>query len=169
MTTWLTTVRRRYQRTDTASETVAVLFTLPLLVALIFTLVEVGFRFSAQMSIQNTVRDLARTAAVQGGTKNLPARNDNTTEDLVILAETALAKCPYVGNCDPGSNVVSCTVPQGENVEKIGEAGTVITCNVTYSYSGVGAARFASGLGFWWVSEPIKVQAVSVSELGTAN
>lgn len=115
-------------------EIITMLFFIPLLLAIIFTIIDISMYFSTRSSIQNAVRDGARQVALYGGnSKSIPL---NTTGKNVNV--TVKKKITALGNV---SNVTtSCTPSKATSLNQ------EVSCTASYQITSI-TGGFPSILG----------------------
>lgn len=113
-----------------ASDIITILFLLPILLLLIFSMIDLSLYVMARSTVQGVARDGARQVAMWGG-------NESSLRGKAS-APTANMKTALVhgnGNCKPSActkaPVIQCTPKQTS------AAGDNVSCSVTYSYRSV--------------------------------
>lgn len=119
-----------------AAEIVQTLFMLPLVLVLIFAMIDIGFFFSARTTVQNMTRDAARQVAMAGGVDTRLSTYDIEAALSKSIYDPAKGKCSYIGCSGPPSKV-DCYVinSNGKKANQAREAGQDVACEVTYKYT----------------------------------
>lgn len=172
-------VRRREER---GAETVAMLFVIPVMVILVFALLDVGMMFRNRMLVENVARDAVRGAAADGGV--LTTRTSGT--DWEQYARDRLmdssGNC-RIGQCDAGAHplvdcsgndrpgtagMISAQTGQWYPGNTVQFAGDTITCIVEYPYKPINGPLLNSpmGLGMGGLLKDFKVSVTARSETG---
>ena len=132
-----TTLKPRSKSENGGSEIITTLMILPLILWLIFSLIDVSVYLTARSSVQNAARDAARQVSVWGG-------NNSRLNPLGVTVATATFNQLYNnGKCTPGActrpPVVSCT-PEVTN-----RPGDSVQCSITYYYRSIYAGNPITG------------------------
>lgn len=171
-------VRRREER---GAETVAMLFVIPVMVILVFALLDVGMMFRNRMLVENVARDAVRGAAADGGvltTRTSGIDWEQYARDRLVDGN---GKC-VIGQCDANEPViVDCSgndrpneagmrTPSGAWYQgnQVRLAGDTITCVVEYPYKPINGPLLNSpmGLGMGSLLKDFKVSVTARSETG---
>lgn len=168
---------KRGRRSERGVEAAAILFVMPVLIILVFALIDIAVMFTVRSQVNAVARDAVRAAAADGG--NLNPRTNTTGLSWSQAAYRQLyssGKCTF-GRCDDGERpTVSCTkitTPAGAvyrgNVAR--DAGDLITCTVNYPYKGINQGLLDSpiGLGFGAFLKDFTVSSSSRSETGVTG
>lgn len=136
------------------SDIIITLFALPVVLAVVFSLIDVSSYFQTRAQVENITRDGARQVALYGGTSPSIPLNIQTLGGKDITA-TVLAKLWQNGNCTLSGctkpPTVTCSPTQASSLSQDA------TCTVTYNYRSIGGA-LVDMLGFGnIVSTEIKV------------
>lgn len=126
-------IRKLLKRKDEngSAEIITTLFVMPFLLYLILALVDVSLYMNTRSSVESVTRDGVRQAAMWGGS-SASVRLNPTGQDVSTLIYNRLMdgdKCEYSSCIAPPS--VSCSPAVVNN------AGTEISCSVTYKYKSV--------------------------------
>lgn len=119
--------KRRKERGD--SEVITALMVIPLVVWLIFSLIDVSLYMQARSEVQNVARDAARQVAIYGG-------NDSRLNPFgKTISQAAFDRLYQNGKCTASKCVeppkVTCT-PSSTNA-----SGQQVVCTITYRYSAI--------------------------------
>lgn len=170
-------LRLRRRRDERAAEAVAMLFVIPVLVVLVFALIDVGMMFRSRMLVENIARDAVRSAAADGGLFN--ERTSTTNTSWETWAESRLVKnngvCK-VGYCQHGKEpTVDCWYIDATGGRYDGnvvhKAGDLVTCHITYPYAAINSGLLNSpiGLGMGALIQEFEVQASARAETGDTS
>ena len=114
-----------------SAEIITTLFVMPFLLYLILALVDISLYMNTRSSVESVTRDGVRQAAMWGGTSEKVRLNPTGKSVGTIIFDRLYTggKCTYSNCIEPPS--VTCDSLQVSN------AGTPITCTVTYKYKSV--------------------------------
>lgn len=120
---------RKIRQNDSGSgEVIATLFMTPIVLWLIFSLIDVSAYFQARTSVQNAARDGARQVAIWGG-NNSPL--NPTTQSVAQITKNNIYNAS-TGKCTPGAckqpPKVTCTP------DRTAQAGQQVSCTIVYYY-----------------------------------
>lgn len=145
-----------------SSEVITTLFMVPILLWLIFSLIDVSLYFQARTSVQNVARDAARQSSIWGGNQSSlrpfdesvsqNARNALFDEETDTCIPGACSEVPTV-NCTP--NVTS-------------YAGDTVSCTISYTYRPVYSGNPFTGFGSL-LNSPIVITETSRAETGFSS
>lgn len=165
-----------WRRKEDGVETAAMLIVLPLLVILVFALIDIAVMFTTRSQVAAVARDTVRSAAADGG--NLNPKTTTTKKAWDSVGKTQLyssGKCNY-GRCQSGkkptmdcSKITSVSSGTTYTAQVAKNTGDLITCTITYPYEGLNQGLLDSpmGLGFGTFLQPFTVSASSRAETGT--
>lgn len=126
-------IRKLLKRRDEtgSAEIITTLFVMPFLLYLILALIDVSLYMNTRSSVESVTRDGVRQASMWGGTgQNVRLNPTGKSVDTLIFERLYSGdKCTYSSCIAPPS--VTCGPTQVSN------AGTPITCSVTYKYKSV--------------------------------
>lgn len=129
---------------ENGSDIIVTLFALPVVLAIVFSLIDVSTYFQTRAQVENITRDGARQVALYGGTSPSIPLNVQTLGGKDITA-TVLAKLWKNGNCTLSGctkpPTVTCSPTQASSLSQDA------SCTVTYNYRSIGGA-LVSWLGF---------------------
>lgn len=164
----------RRAREERGVEAAAMLIVLPVLVVLVLALIDVGQIVRTRMLVENVARDTARQAAADGGNYN--PRTNTTGREWSRVGYRSLyadGSCTFSacrGNQKPVIDCETITRPNGSTYRSnvAGQAGDLITCNVSYPYKPINGPLLNSpfGLGFGSLLKPFDVSASARAETG---
>lgn len=166
----------RKTRDERGAEAVAMMIVIPVLVVLVFALIDVGMMFRARMLVENVYRDAARGAAADGGNMN-PRTNTMGYKAWDVWGHEQLwdgSKC-RVADCKSGEGAptIDCqTLTSPAGVEQRGnvapQAGYLITCSGHYPYKPINGALLNGplGLGFGGLLKEFEVSVSARAETG---
>lgn len=155
-----------------ASEVAAAIFVIPLMIALIFTLIEVGFNLHYRTQVDNVAQDAVRGVSHDGavydprtytGPRGERYEQDGAgwqtwgQERLTQLCGSARCKQPPTITCSPSTLQTY--------------AGETATCRVRFWYSPITGRLLDNpimnlGFGGLW-SDPIEVEVTTVTTVGS--
>lgn len=147
-----------------SAELVVTLITVPLLIALLFAIVNVSSYFQVRSEIQNEATNGSRLVALYGGSSTGAYRNTTgqSVQNIVLSKIYSNGKCTY-SYCAKKPTVSCYVVVNGAKVAVAREAGQEAVCTITYTYSPVAPIT----LGFNGLFNiPVNVSATSVTETG---
>jgi Flp pilus assembly protein TadG len=155
--------RNRFGRESGASDIVVTLFMMPIVLGLVFALIDISSYFQVRAQVQNITRDGARQVALYGGTSPTIPLNVQKTGGTDVTSQV-FAKLYKNGNCTLsacGSGTESGTAAKSPSVTCTPSIARTLnanaTCSVTYYYRSIGGG-IAQNLGFGAiVSVPIKI------------
>lgn len=163
------------RRNEDGVETAAMLIVLPVLIILVFALVDIGVMFSTRAQVAGVARDVARAAAADGGNLNPTTTTTNKRWDTVGRAQLySSGKCRY-GRCQSGKaptmncrRITSTSSGTVYTSDVATRSGDLITCTITYPYRGINQGLLDSpmGLGFGSFLKPFTVEASARAETG---
>lgn len=172
-------VRRREER---GAETVAMLFVIPVMVVLVFALLDVGMMFRNRMLVENVARDAVRGAAADGGVLTTRTSGINWEQYALDRLVDDGGKC-RIGQCKAGGHVlvdcngdersgagmVSAQTGQRYTGNLVQYAGDTITCVVEYPYKPINGPLLNGpiGLGMGNLLKEFDVSVTARSETGT--
>jgi Flp pilus assembly protein TadG len=120
-----------------SGEVITALIMLPLVIWLIFSLIDVSLYFTARSNVQNVTRDAARQVAVWGGNASRLNPSNQAVDKAAYNLLYVNGKCTASSCTKPP--VVKCT-PQVTTV-----AGQTVACSTTYHYSAANKNNPISG------------------------
>lgn len=135
------------------AELVSTLFVVPIIVFLLFTMIEMGMYFNTKAQVEMANRDGVRQAALWGGTSKAAPIN-NTAMDVAQIIDKQL-----------GANSKSTCSTSGSTNGVAKSAGQLVTCQTNYDYQPVAAGIFMFGLGDV-IEDGITVTESSFTEVG---
>lgn len=132
---------RSRRRDERGNDLITSIFMIPIILGLIFVLIDVSVYFQARSEVQNVARDSARTIALLGGdSKSIPLNNLGAKpSELGLKSIWDGSKClPSACSKKP---TISCSP------DKATQLNQQVTCRVNYFYQPAGGA-LVSWLGF---------------------
>lgn len=153
-------------RHERGNDIVTTVLLLPIMVFLLFTMIDVSYYFQARSIVQSTAQDGARMVALYGGegtNKNVPLNPSTKTvaEQMKNRLWNAEKGTCIPSACKKSQTVVVTCGPKGAIKSGL---NTEVWCEVKYPFHAP-SVGMASALGFGGLfGEPITVKAVSLAE-----
>lgn len=140
------------------SEIITLLFILPLLVWLIFSVIDVSLYMNVRSTVANAARDGARQAAIYGGNNSRLNPNSPTS-----VAEGIKATLWDGTKCRPSA----CTAPPEVTCtpDITSNSGEIVKCSIKYYYTSAAPGNPFAGFSNF-LTKPFTVTEVSRSETG---
>lgn len=130
---------RKRRKEKGSADIIVIMLTLPLIIFLIVSLIDVSLYFQARTQVHNATRDAVREAAIWGGV-NSPLNPTGTT-----VTTSLKNKLWQDGRCTPGqcqkAPTVSCTP------NRTTRAGQELRCTTTYYYRTISKTNPITGFG----------------------
>lgn len=118
-----------FKKEGGVSEATTAIFVLPLVVALIFLVVEAGFNIRTRVMVDNLVQDTTRSAALEGGWNNLRATSLPSGKTWASVGTERIQEACRTGTIRSktpcNSLSIICTTPAVANY-----AGDAVTCRL---------------------------------------
>lgn len=158
------------KREEGISEATTAIFVLPLIVALIFLVVEAGFNIRTRVMIDNIVQDTTRSAALEGGWNNPRATSLPAGKTWASVGTERLQEACRTGTIRSktacGSLSIVCITPAVANF-----AGDAVTCrlgrSITYATLSPLSTNPLFSYGFQGVfTTPITSSVTSSASIG---
>lgn len=173
----MNTMRRviaRNRDDERGVEAVAMLIVIPVLMVLIFALLDIGLMVRARVAVENVGRDTVRRAAADGGNYNPKVNTSKMKWDWIAMGTLYKdGKCTQ-SNCTskPSVSCKTVTLRTGTvltNSDVAYEAGDLITCKIHYPYKPINSALLNGplGLGFGKMLGPFDIETSARAETGT--
>lgn len=151
----------RFTKEDGSADLISVLIMLPMVVFLLFTMIDVSLYLNSRAVVEAANRDGVRQVALWGGTtSDVRVNNSKKSAPQIIvenLGEGASAKCVI----DKDGNEST----KGDQVSLATSSGQKIICETTYQYNSVAAGVVLPGLSEV-INAPIKVKHTGYTEVG---
>lgn len=143
---------------ESGSDVVAVVMLIPIIVILLFTMIDVSYYFQARSAVISATKDGARMTALFGGSsQNIPLNNTGKDTSAVIIGKiwNGVGCIPSQCNQQPWA---SCTPAKALTL------GQQISCRTTYSYKPM-SGNLAELIGFGAIlNVPIDIVEFTQSE-----
>lgn len=149
---------QRNERERGAADMIAALTLTPIILFLLFAIIDISLWLNTKAHIEAATRDGTRIAAMWGGAGNTPLNTTGKNIPSSIKSKLYNGKSCTRSNCTRVPKV-SCTP------SKVRTAGSQISCTTTYYYKSLFGK--ADLLGFGGItSKPIVYKSTAISETG---
>lgn len=135
------TTRPRLRREDGSADIIVLLFTIPFILGLIFSLIDISSYFQTRSTVQNITRDGARQVALYGGSSSSIPLNTSGSD----VNTSVYNKLYQNGACLPSNCSAPPTVECGPGMAT--DLNADAYCKVSYRYGSVGGG-LVEWLGF---------------------
>lgn len=131
-------IRKWLASENGVSEAATVIFVLPVIVALVFVMLEAGFNMRSRTIVDNITQDIVRNVALDGGDMNPRTNVQGKSWSQIGLERLNSACSQNVLRCS-GTPTFSCTPAVAANI------GDVVSCTATVSYATVSPLSTSTG------------------------